>query len=391
MLICFKPGLLFRGKFKLSSLQILHVVEASGSGTGRHVLDLTKGLIRCGHKIKIIYSPLRAEVSFTEGLNRIRGSAVEVFQMKMQKAPSLYDLTALIALKKVALRCGPFNILHGHSSKAGALVRLLPTSIPGTRIYTPHAFRTMDPELRPGLNLFFGLAERLLSLRCDRIITGSKQEFCAGLSLGIPKNKMSVVINGIEPPILPTRSEVRANLGLHEKDLVIGFVGRLEQQKAPERAIRALYALTNKQSKLVIIGAGSMEKTLQSLADELNLHARVLFVGQRDGQTTMPAFDLLIVTSRYESMGYVFLEANAANLPIVASPVGISREVILEGKTGCIVPNTDDVEPWARALNEVLKTNTLEKFKRNVANRKKKFSVNQMVDKTISIYNNLAC
>ena len=223
-------------------------------------------------------------------------------------------------------------------------MRLLPTSVPGARIYTPHAFRTMDPELRPGLNLFFGLAERLLSLRCDRIITGSKQEFCAGRSLGIPKDKMSVVINGIEPPILPTRSEVRANLGLHEKDLVIGFVGRLEQQKAPDMAIRALYALGNKEAKLVVIGTGSLKKTLQTLVDKLNLHTRVLFVGQRDGQTTMPAFDLLIVPSRYESMGYVFLEAMAANIPIVASPVGIARDVVLEGKTGFIVENKDDVE-----------------------------------------------
>ena len=84
----------------MSSLRILHVVEASGSGTGRHVLDLTKGLVRCGHETTIIYSPLRAEVSFIEGLNRIRGPAVEVFQMQMQKAPSLHDLTALRALKQ---------------------------------------------------------------------------------------------------------------------------------------------------------------------------------------------------------------------------------------------------------------------------------------------------
>ena len=311
--------------------------------------------------------------------------------MPMRQTPSLHDLTALQGLNKIILSHGPFSILHGHSSKAGALVRLIPTSIPGARIYTPHAFRTMDPKLSPGLNLCFGLAEGLLSLRCDHIITGSKQEFCAGRSLGIPKAKMSIVINGIDPPVLPTRSEVRANIGLHDKDLIIGFVGRLEQQKAPERAIRALYALNNQQSKLVMVGAGSLEKTLRSLVDELNLHTRVTFTGLRNGQTTMPAFDLLIVTSRYESMGYVFLEANAANLPIVTTPVGISREVILEGKTGCIVPNTDDVRPWARTLNEVLKTNTLEEFKRNAANRKKTFSLNQMVDETIKIYKDVAC
>ena len=376
---------------EVSSLRILHVIEASGSGTGRHVLDLTKGLVECGHETTIIYSPLRAEVSFIEGLNRIRGAAVKVFQMQMRQAPSLYDLTALRGLSKIVLRCGPFNIIHGHSSKAGALVRLLPTSVPGARIYTPHAFRTMDPDLRLGLKLFFGLAERLLSLRCNHIITGSKQEFCAGRALGIPKYKMSVVINGIEPPILPTRFEVRANLGLHEKDLVIGFVGRLEQQKAPDMAIRALYALGNKEAKLVMIGTGSLKRKLQLLVDKLNLHTRVLFVGKRDGQTTMPAFDLLIVPSRYESMGYVFLEAMAANIPIVATPVGIARDVVFEGETGFIVENTDAVEPWIRTLNEVLKTNMSEKIKANAANRKKYFCAKQMINETIKIYNNVAC
>ena len=126
------------------------------------------------------------------------------------------------------------------------------------------------------------------------------------------------------------------------------------------------------------------------MVEKLNLHTRVLFVGKRDGQTTMPAFDLLIIPSRYESMGYVFLEAMAANIPIVASPVGIARDVVLEGETGFIVENTDDVDSWIKTLNKVLETNMLEKIKANVANRKKIFCAKQMIDETITIYNNVA-
>jgi glycosyltransferase involved in cell wall biosynthesis len=201
---------------------------------------------------------------------------------------------------------------------------------------------------------------------------------------------MSTVLNGIEPPLLPARSEARVNLGLHEKDLVIGFVGRLERQKAPERLIRTLHVIGNQQSKLVMVGTGSLEKTLRSLVDKLGLHARVLFVGEQNGQMIMPAFDLLVVPSRDESMGYVFLEANAADLPIMTTPVGIARDVVQEGKTGCFVPNTDDVEPWARTLNEMLNKNTLETFRKNAANRRKTFSANQMVAETIKIYNDVA-
>ena len=81
----------------------------------------------------------------------------------MKRAVGPSDWSSLRVLTKLVRETGPYDILHGHSSKAGALVRLLPRSLPGARIYTPHALRTMDPEISWPAALIYGSAERLLA------------------------------------------------------------------------------------------------------------------------------------------------------------------------------------------------------------------------------------
>ena len=129
----------------LRPLRLLQVLEPSGGGSGRHFVDLCGSLAGRGHQVTAIYSPTRAEDRFVRELKALPVAAVHA--VAMSRAPSPSDIGAWRAINQIAKTEGPFDIIHGHSSKAGALTRL---RLPGRhvpRVYTPHAFRAMDPTL----------------------------------------------------------------------------------------------------------------------------------------------------------------------------------------------------------------------------------------------------
>ncbi len=119
-------------------MRILLALEPSGGGSGRHVLDLARGLLDRGHDVTAVWSPIRAETSFASALAALLGERAIKLDMKRAVGPS--DWSSLRVLTKLVRETGPYDILHGHSSKAGALVRLLPRSLPGARIYTPVSY-----------------------------------------------------------------------------------------------------------------------------------------------------------------------------------------------------------------------------------------------------------
>ena len=139
-------------------MRILLVIEPSGGGSGRHVVDLARALIQSGHQVSLIYSPRRADAWFQTEVAALPLNALERLPMRRGVGP--WDIPCLHALNRLIARLGPFEIVHGHSAKAGALVRL--AHAPGAaRIYTPHALPMMGP---PSLSkTVAGIAEFLLA------------------------------------------------------------------------------------------------------------------------------------------------------------------------------------------------------------------------------------
>ncbi len=334
-----------------SPLRILQVIEPSGGGSGRHVVDLTRGLAAGGEKVSVVYSPVRADPWFPQALASIELERLEPLDMWRSIGPR--DLGSALRLSAFIRQHGPFDIVHGHSSKAGALTRLVAPREAG-RIYTPHAFRIMDAALSGPGRLLYGQIEHWLAARTDLVLVGSEQEFQAALEIGVAEAKLRLIPFGIDPGPLPSRLQARATLGLNADDPVVGFVGRLEPQKAPERAVTAVAAMADKRTRLVVIGEGALLEQTQEEARRAGLAERVLFAMAIDGQMAMPAFDALIVPSRYESFGYVFLEARAAGIPIVTSAVGLAAEASEQGPDMIVVESPDDPIAWAAALETML-------------------------------------
>lgn len=372
-------------------LRILQVLEPSGGGSGRHFLDLCRGLKQRGHHVEAVYSPVRAEDGFVRELKSLDLPAVHAIAMKRAPGPS--DIAAFQALRRIIKGSQPFDIVHGHSSKAGALSR---PHLPGRhaqRVYTPHAFRTMDPTLGKGGRLVYGLIEVILArLFTDHLICVSEDEHSHALSLGMPESKLSVIVNGVAPPPLDMARTVRASFGISPDTFVFGFIGRLSHQKAPERLIEAFRNAASRlpDAQMIMVGSGELEPEVRKAIAESGLQNRIRLTSAFTGSQAVPAFDMLVMPSRYEAMSYVMLEAAAAGKPMISTDVGGASTVIDHDRNGLIVANDGDSAKLANAMVQCADPDRYRAMRAAAQEKMASFSAESMIDKTEAVYYRLA-
>lgn len=374
----------------IKRLSLLQVLEPSGGGSGRHFLDLCRAMQHRGHSVTAVYSPVRAEAAFVSELESI--GLDSVVPLAMRRAPGPWDVTAWWHLRKIATRQGPFDLIHGHSSKAGALTRL---RLPGKHVptlYTPHAFRTMDPTLGSKGQLLYGGIERLLGdWLTDRLICVSQDEYNHALSIGIPEARLRIVVNGVNAPPISQRAAVRKRYGIPQDALVFGFVGRMTRQKAPERLVEAFIRIARElpQAQLLMIGVGELADAVTDMIKAAGLEHRARLDSSVPGVAAIDAFDVVVMPSRYEAMSYVMLEAAAAGKPLLLADVGGARTVLEPGKNGYIVPNSDDPRELAAAMTRFSDPKLLANFAAEARRRKDGYTLAGMADATEKIYYDL--
>lgn len=273
------------------------------------------------------------------------------------------DLGALLELKRELARLEP-DIVHTHTSKAGALGRLaaslanLQIAKPAVIIHTPHG-HLLYGYYGPFKTFVFRLAERFLAAFTNYFIaltTGEMRESVAA-GIGAPE-KWTVIHSGVNLNMPPAVLRKR-DLGIGPDEIVIGTVARLEPVKGVEYLIRAAALLNARRTgvklRFVIIGGGELENPLCQLADTLGVGGSVLFTGFRDNAATLlGALDIYVQPSLNEAMGRAPLEAQAQGLPVVVSAVCGLPDIIKEGVTGLLVKPADPAA-LAAALESLAK------------------------------------
>jgi len=200
-------------------------------------------------------------------------------------------------------------------------------------------------------------------------------------TIGVAEKEIEVIYNGTDL----RRVKRRSGSLLQDVPKFI-FVGRLEEQKNPEMILRALAAVKRPWS-LSIVGVGSLEARLKSLAEELKITPRVEFLGLRDDVPELLArHDFFLFPARWEGFGLAVLEAAVAGLPVIASDLPVLHE-ILKDDQATFLP-ADDAKAWSSTIESALTDSVpfFAKAVRAASSDWSKFSQATMVEKYADVY-----
>ena len=327
----------------MSSVKVLHVLEALEGGTARHVVDLVRHAHGVEHVVAVP-AARRFGVTDTRARNAMETAGARLYTLDMRRSPvHPVNAVALAALVRIVARERP-EVIHGHSSIGGALARLLPTR--RTTVYTPNG-------LAPGRGA--RMIERGLATRTAMLVLVSESERDLARQLHLAgATRMTVIPNGIEVDSEPAPVDLHSQLGLDPSIPLVGSVARLGWQKAPEHFVKMCLALASDAptAHFVLIGDGPQASEVDVLARPLGsrFHRLEVLPGAAGAMRSLSAFVLL---SRFEGGPYAPLEAARAGVPLVLSDVVGNRDVLVPGESGLLVP-PGDVEKAAGAVRRLL-------------------------------------
>jgi glycosyltransferase involved in cell wall biosynthesis len=225
--------------------------------------------------------------------------------------------------------------------------------------------------------------DRHLLCRFDAVACVSEALFKSMLALGMSEGRLRLVPNAPARSDRLSCSVARTTLGLPPSARVVGWIGRLSQEKAPEWFVQAL-GLVREPCIGVIVGDGPSRPDVERAASTLG--ARVRLVGAiPEAERIIPAFDVLVISSRTEGTPMVLLEAMDARVPVVSFSVGGVPKV-LSGVGWLVRPG--DVWGLADAISTVLAEPDEAKHRANAARVRvdERYAEPQWIDSYAALY-----
>ena len=244
---------------------------------------------------------------------------------------------------------------------------------------------------------FANILDTLLSFNTSSIVVNAAAIKDSLVARGISPQKIEVIRNGVpERPAVPSgqRSQIRERLlGAAKSDPLILFVGRLFPQKNPMLFVEMARRLLDDgvRCKFGIVGDGPLRPALASRIAAARMTDSVRLLGhQRDVPSLLCSADLLVLTSDWEGMPNVVLEALSMGVPAVATDVGGVREIIVDGANGFVVPRAD-LDLLTSRVKTLVSSSTgrLQMGEHGREHVERNFSVQTMVQRTAALYDTL--
>ncbi len=328
-------------------MRVLFLSTSMGmGGADQQLLSGARKLREWGHEVSIVsLTPLgpmgleaRTEGFPTESLEMPRG---------------MPDPRGLVRLARIVRAWRP-DVVHSHMVHANLMARALRIIAPvPALVSTIHNIYEGGPHLMTAYRLSNALVDRMTIISeaaADRFIRD-------GI---IPEKLLTVVPNGVDADEFQrvpagTRTRQRVSLGVDDRFVWLA-VGRFETAKDYPTMLRAFVRIRALEPRaiLLLVGRGALQAETEAMVQSLDLTDAVRFLGvRRDVAEVMSAADGYVMSSAWEGMPMVLLEAAAAGLPIVTTAVGGNREVVEDEVSGYVVP-PDQPDALGQAMLRVM-------------------------------------
>lgn len=361
----------------------LLVFEPPDGGVAEHVRQLALELPAHGWEVEVA-GPADAAT-----YPALEHAGVPLTRLPIGRAlrPSPYA-RALAQLTRILRDRGP-DVVHLHSSKAGAVGRVAARVAGVPAVYTPHCFAFIGPH-GPGRAAGVAAVERALARLTGAIVCVAEAERAEALRRRIGGGeKLRVVHNGCadctpEPEPDPELEEFAAAGPLAACMTV------LRPQKAVDTFLRAAPRVLREApgARLAVIGDGPERKELERLAGELDVGERLRFFAfHPPAARQLASIDVFVLPSAWEAFPISVLEALACGVPQVATDVGGTSEAVADGVTGLLCPPADPAA-LAGALGALLRDpGRREQMARaSVQRHRERFGIERMIAGTVEVY-----
>jgi glycosyltransferase involved in cell wall biosynthesis len=362
----------------------MQLYQPTGGGVGRHLSDLAECLSARGHEVLLVGpSPPDAMARLPTGVSHV--------PLELGRAVSpAADLAALGRLSSITRRLRP-DVIHAHSSKAGAVGRLARLGRPGTPVvYTPHGYAFAGWFSSERERLAYREIERALAPLSSRVVCVCEAEARLGRSVGFSK-RVRVVHNGIS--VVDSGPTDPRMLELGRKGPVVCVLTQLRPGKGIETLIDATPALLARHAELQIAvwGEGPELETLLARACQAGVAESVHFLGRSaEPLAALRGADVFVHPSLAEAFPYAILEAMAVGAPTVASDVGGVGEALQDGESGLLVAPAS-VPALTEAVIAILDDPRRGEAMGGAARRRvqRLFTREAMIDRLVDVYHEI--
>ena len=366
-------------------IRVLHIAEAAG-GVERYLETLFK------YSKDQVENILVCSQNYDYKKFKTLADRVIVLRMAHDIEPSS-DIKVERTLRRTIKQLKP-DIVYAHSSKAGAFARIADLGLNNKVIYNPHgwAFNMQQSAKKKEM---YKWVEKISAHFCNKIVCISDAERESALREKICKpSKLQVIYNGIDlEEIEKTTPMSRDQLGIPDDAFVVGMVGRLSKQKAPDTFVKAAKLIKEKipNAFFLMVGDGELRDQTEELINQYDLGSSFLITGWVDNPTAyMKIMDVGMLLSRWEGFGLVLPEYMACGVPIVATNVDAIPNIVTNGVNGMLV-DKDDYHKAADAVDKLFKQpdlrSSLVKTESNIV--KNKFDGKRVAQNSEQLYKEL--
>ncbi|MEE1085299.1 MAG: glycosyltransferase [Paludibacteraceae bacterium] len=363
-------------------MTILHLVECGG-GVEQYLLLLTSKLKEYNlRQILLCSNRLNANL-FDDKVD-----VVEQVDIVRSLSP-IKIMKGICQIRSLVKKYNP-DVLYLHSSIAGGLGRLATLGINVKIVYNPHGWAFNISNFI--YSKFYLFLEKILSYKTNRIVCISSSEKDCALKKKICKEeKLHVILNGIDLEYLKKVSPIdRCNINVGSDAFLVGMIGRISKQKAPDVFLKACLLISKKipNAEFLIIGDGKYRSQMEHMAVKYGIKLHITG-WVNNPYAYLKSCDMMMLLSRWEGFGLAIVEYMAAQKNFVATRVDAIPTITKEG-VDCFLVDKDDYKAAADAVIKLYENPDLaEKQRVSAELHSRQFDINRVAKEHMEMFESL--